>query len=152
MTQHGSVVIEHLNEDKASEPAQPLTIGQHDDSAACRLVSRLERLRLHRYSVSERRRNRAPRATREIGPPAQKRLGHPLASNRVKENPSAKGFQRVSIPNWSPRLQGGCSAYQVPAMPRWKSLPVHRAFGLLRTRPTRIPVRGGSLTCWEFLC
>jgi hypothetical protein len=34
----------------------------------------------------------------------------------------------------------------------WKSLPVHRAFGLLRTRPTRIPVRGGSLTCWESFC
>jgi len=47
MVQDARVVVEHLDEDIAPEPAQPLALLEHGDSAAGGLVSRLKRLRLH---------------------------------------------------------------------------------------------------------
>jgi hypothetical protein len=43
VAQDAGVVVQHLDEDIAPEPAQPLAIFDHGDSADSRLVSRLER-------------------------------------------------------------------------------------------------------------
>jgi hypothetical protein len=104
---HTAVVIEHLNEDIPPEPAQPLTVGQHDDSAARRLVSRLKRPRLHTCNAGVI--GHQTRPARPDRPPTHHRVTR-LRATRPKKTPAPQGFTRVSIPNRSPRLQGGCSA------------------------------------------
>ena len=47
MAQDAGVVIKHLGEDVPPEPAQPLAVPEHGDSAAGGLVDRLERLHPH---------------------------------------------------------------------------------------------------------
>ena len=59
MAQDARVVVKHLGEDIAPEPAQPLAVGEHGDSVAGGLVSRLERLRLHISNGIDRMRRRA---------------------------------------------------------------------------------------------
>ena len=58
MAQDARVVVKHLGEDIAPEPAQPLAVGEHGDSVAGGLISRLERLRLHISNGIDRMRRR----------------------------------------------------------------------------------------------
>jgi hypothetical protein len=58
MTENACVVIKHLDQDIAPEPAQPLAVGEHGDSVAGSLVNRLERLHLHTSNGIDRMRRR----------------------------------------------------------------------------------------------
>ena len=58
MAQDTRVVVKHLDEYIAPEPAQPLAVGEHGDSVAGGLVNRLERLHLHTSNGSDHMRRR----------------------------------------------------------------------------------------------
>src|SRR5487761_1348454 len=56
VAQDTRVVVKHLNEDVAPEPAQPLALLEHGDGAAGGPVNRLKRLHLHTSNGSDRMR------------------------------------------------------------------------------------------------
>ena len=104
MVQDARVVVKHLDEDVAPEPAQPLALLEHGDGAAGGPVNRLKRLHLHTSNGIDRMRRTGPQLL--------------LATVGVRQGASTQG------------ADAGHAAFSQFGLARWQAIDMPQTYWL----------------------